>query len=144
MSDYKAKNYIDNGILDFILDICSPKQWHPEKLEKENIPLLTPVENVYPPMINPPYSFEDIISGSKDKPKTIYFPSNSDGTPKRWDGEQDTRFKAIDDFNAYAKHYDERVEDIYGMIYIQPRINTMRIVSIIYHLMILLMDLGIN
>ena len=62
MSDYKAKNYIDNGILDFILDICSPEQWHPEKLKKENIPLLTPVENVYPPMINPPYSFEDIIS----------------------------------------------------------------------------------
>jgi hypothetical protein len=113
MSDYKAKNYIDNGILELILDLCSPEQWHPEKLKKENIPLLTPVENVYPPMINPPYSFEDIISGSKDKPKIIYFPSNSDGTPKRWDGEQDTRFKAIDDFNAYAKHYDERVEDIW-------------------------------
>ena len=115
MSDYKAKNYIDNGILDFILDLCTPatQQWQPEKVKKENIPLLTPVESVYPPMINPPYSFEDIISGSKDKPKIIYFPSNSDGTPKRWDGEQVTRFKAIDDFNAYAKHYDERVEDIW-------------------------------
>ena len=62
MSDYKAKNYIDNGILDFILDLCSPEQWHPEKLKKENIPRLTPVEGVHPPMINPPYSFEDIIS----------------------------------------------------------------------------------
>ena len=113
MSEYKAKNYIDNGILDFILDLCSPEQWHPEKLKKENIPLLTPVGSFYSPMIIPPYRFEDIISGSKDKPKVIWFPSNADGSRKSWDGEQDTRFKAIDDFNAYAKDYDKRVEDIW-------------------------------
>ena len=113
MSDYKAKNYIDNGILDFILDLCSPEQWHPEKLKKENIPLLTPVERIYPPITEPPYSFKDYILGSTKNPKTIYFPSNKDGTQKNWNGEQDTRIKAIEELNAYAKHYNERVEEIW-------------------------------
>jgi len=113
MSKNKIKDYTDIGILELILDLCSPDQGQADNTRKEDIPFLTPVERIYPPITEPPYSFKDYILGSTKNPKTIYFPSNKDGTPKKWDVEQDTRFKAIDDFNAYSKHYNERVEDIW-------------------------------
>jgi hypothetical protein len=101
MSDTsKLKQYQDIGMQEFILDLVGQNPYQRYKELKKALHTLTPVESVYPPMISPPYDFMDDIKG-----KMITFPKDG-----KWDGQQESRYNAIEELSEYTKQYNWDVE----------------------------------
>jgi hypothetical protein len=96
----KLQQYQDIGMQEFILDLVSQHPYQRYKELKKALHTLTPVESVYPPMIVPPYDFDDVIQG-----KMICFPIDG-----KWDGQQESRYQAIQDLDNYTKEYNAKVE----------------------------------
>jgi|APSaa5957512535_1039671.scaffolds.fasta_scaffold132722_3 hypothetical protein len=91
----KLKQYQEMGMHQFILDLVGQNPYQRYKELKKALHTLTPVESVYPPMIVPPYDFDDVIQG-----KMICFPKDG-----KWDGQQESRFKALEELSQYTKEY---------------------------------------
>tara|TARA_R110002020_G_scaffold125224_1_gene282373 strand:+ start:95 stop:1414 length:1320 start_codon:yes stop_codon:yes gene_type:complete len=96
----KLQEYQDIGMQKFILDLVGQNPYQRYKELKKALHTLTPVESVYPPMINPPYNFMDDIKG-----EMICFPKDG-----KWDRKQESRFKAIEELSEYTKEYNSKVQ----------------------------------